>query len=118
MRFKSLLNMICEMLEEKETGKDAYNRPVFEYVPLPERALCRLDKLKRRTSSDEYGEDIITETILFLPPESPVKVGMKVSDIRDKHSNIVSADTYLIEDVQPVYKRVILHHFEVALKKE
>ena len=37
MRFKSLLTMTCTLLAKQETGKDAYNRSTYDYLPVDSR---------------------------------------------------------------------------------
>ncbi|WP_153465127.1 hypothetical protein [Sediminibacillus terrae] len=119
MRFKSLLNMECKLLEKQSVGTDQYNRPIKDFVPVVEGLGCRADKMKRRVSRDEYGTDIIVETILFVDRDVEIQDEHKFKDIKEKKTGRVTyPGVYKVKDIAPVYKRSSLHHYEITLEKE
>jgi hypothetical protein len=117
MRFEKILIHRCMLiLPGQVVGKDQYNRDILEDVPIYG-VPCRCDQIKRRLSNDAYGVDIIVENILFLSASQQIADSLMVKDIMDKEGNMILPGVFSADNINPIYGRVRLHHYEVTLKK-
>lgn len=99
------------------TGTDPYGREIREDVPEPN-VPCRADQITRRIATDANDSDVITQNVLFLSAERDVANNMKIQNIVDLDGNTVLDGSFTVEDINPVYARIRLHHYELTLQKE
>lgn len=117
MRLENLLvHRATLLMPGQESGKDAYNRPIFS-EPTTKQVKCRLDQLRVRTSTDAEGEDVILSYILFLGPDENIDTDMSIYNVIDKQGNVVVDGTFHVENIHPVYGRRLLHHYEINLSR-
>lgn len=118
MRFERLLIHRCTLISPGQVvGKDRYNRDIREDVPVAN-VPCRVDSITRRVANDQNGEDIVVQNVLFLLGTQEVVDTMTARDIRDLEGNAVLDGTFSFQDINPIYGRVRLHHYEIALQRE
>lgn len=118
MRLERLLIHTCTLINPGQViGKDPYNRDIVQDVPI-EGVSCRVDQIKRRISNDTHGTDIIVENVLFLSPAQKINDSMKIANLRDKTGNPVLLGIFKPANINPVFARRGLHHYEITLKKE
>lgn len=118
MRFERHLIHRCTLVKPGQViGQDPYGRDIYGNVSIPN-VICRLDQMRKRVSTDERGTDFIVENVLFLAASQAIEPIMKVQDIKDLQGNIVSSGIFSIQNINPAYGRVRLHHYEVTLQKE
>lgn len=100
-----------------KTGEDEYGQDIFsdaEYTDIP----CRVDQIRERPSTSDTGTDFILTNVLYLTSEANISLDMLIKDIMDKEGNIVLPGSFGVMNLNPIYDREKLHHYEVSLQRE
>jgi hypothetical protein len=116
MSFRRLLTHSCTIVRTGQvTGEDPYGNPIKGTVP--ERNIpCRGSDIERRVTSDAYGTETVVENVLFLLPNQGFEEDSVITDIVDSRGNVVFEGTYKIASTKKLYRRSVLHHYELVLK--
>ncbi|MBX6333717.1 hypothetical protein IRY61_00035 [Candidatus Saccharibacteria bacterium] len=117
MSFRRLLIHRCTLhIPGKETGSDDYNQPIYSDPVDVSDVPCRVDQVHKTVSVDQSGKNYITQYVLFTGPEQSLSNDMTVKDIKDASGTAVLTGEFTLQDAQPVYGRVRLHHYEATLR--
>ncbi|MBH8599074.1 MULTISPECIES: hypothetical protein [unclassified Thermoactinomyces] len=114
------LNFIhrCTLVTKgQQTGFDPYGRPIFDERLKPD-VPCRVDQFNEEARWDDFGFEYGVSYVLFLGPDLVLDETMKVRDIVDRVGRLVFPGLFLFQQIQPVFGRKGIHHYEVFLKKE
>ncbi|MCU5716667.1 hypothetical protein OCB69_16275 [Bacillus cereus] len=115
--FKRLLIHRCSFIKRGViTGKDAYNRNIYEDVTIHD-IPCRFDTVRKRVVNNDKNVDIIEENILFVLPSNDIAASLHVTNIRTKDDIPIISGTFSVEKLNPQYGRKKINHFELELKK-
>lgn len=115
--FKRLLIHRCSFIKRGViTGKDAYNRNIYEDVTIHD-IPCRFDTVQKRVVNNDKNADIVEENILFVLPSNDIAASLQITNIRTQDAIPILAGTFTIEKLNPQYSRKKIHHFELELKK-
>jgi len=115
--FKRLLIHRCSFIKRGVvTGKDAYNRNIYEDVTIHD-IPCRFDTVRKRVVNNDKNVDIVEENILFVLPSNDIATSLHVTNIRTKDDIPIISGTFSIGKLNPQYGRKKINHFELELKK-
>lgn len=115
--FRRLLIHRCTLIHPGvKTGEDEYGQDIISDVTDVNIA-CRVDSIRERPSTSDTGTDFILTNVLFLPSEAVVSPEMRIENIFDKQGREVLIGTFIPLNINPVYDREKLHHFEVSLQR-
>lgn len=116
--FRRLLIHRCTLIHPgQKTGEDDYGQDIISDVS-DINVACRVDSIRERPSTSDTGTDYILTNVLYLPSEAVVSLDMRIQDIFDKKGIPVLLGTYAASNINPIYDREKLHHYEVALQRE
>ncbi|MGR5963124.1 hypothetical protein ACT7DN_30270 [Bacillus paranthracis] len=86
------------------TGKDAYNRNIYEDVTIHD-IPCRFDTVRKRVVNNDKNVDIVEENILFVLPSNDIATSLHVTNIRTKDDIPIISGTFSIGKLNPQYGR-------------
>lgn len=116
--FRRLLIHRCTLIHPgQKTGEDEYGQDIISDV-IDSNIICRVDQIRERPSRSETGTDYILTNVLFLPVEAVVSPDMRIQNIFDKSGNSVLTGEFTVLNINPIYDREELHHYEVSLQRE
>lgn len=117
MSFRSLLIHHCDLIQRNVvTGTDDYGRDIYGESIIPG-VSCRADKMRASTSRDEYGVDFIIDNVVFFAADIPIQEDMTINNIRDMEGKSVLTGSFGIKEINTIYGRKFLHHYEVTLQR-
>lgn len=115
--FRRLLIHRCTLIHPgQKTGEDDYGNDIISDI-VDSNIACRVDQIRERPSTSDTGTDYILTNVLYLPSEAVVSLDMRIEDIFDKHGRQVLPGSFLPLNLNPIYDREELHHFEVSLQR-
>jgi hypothetical protein len=118
MNIKNMLVHRCTIVHQGTViGQDDYGQDIYGDL-LEANIPCFADRIHQVVSSDDIGDDVVQRNKLFLPNDIDVSMSMKIRDITDKKGNPVIPGSFITEEVNPLYTRRGLSHFELRIRKE
>lgn len=118
MRFRTLLNHRCSLLTQgKVIGQDEYGRDIIEQVEIMN-VPCRLDQIRQKVVAGEVGTDFVYEQVMFFDNDAEVTLVEEISHITDLEGVLIVEGSFSIDNINPVFGRKKLHHFELSVKRK